>query len=195
MTSENNITVHVRQKFGDYLHANRLYRASTSSDYIGRPLIGFISLFLGGCYSIFLASQPAYPHNGMDLSFPAAFVLVLLGFAFIFDLIPTTLLWIIFMQNHQIYSEPYQAIFDDSGMSVQRQNANAKYEWKFFNVAVEGQNEFILIYGKNLYFGIPKTSFQNENEEEKFRSMLKSKFTEFRQKLKIPMDIRWKTAT
>ena len=195
MTTENNITVRVKLKFGDYLHANRLYRASTSSDYIGRPLIGFMSLLFGGCYWIFLATLPSRTQNGIDLSFSIAFVLVLLGFAFIFDLIPTTLLWIIFMRNRQMYSEPYQAIFDDSGMSVQKPNASAKYEWKFFYTAVEGRDEFILIYGKNLYFGIPKTSFQNENEEENFRSMLKSKITGFRQKLKIPMDIRWKIAT
>lgn len=126
MTSENNVTVHVRLKFGNFIHANRLYRASTSSDYIGRPLIGFISLFFGGCYWIFIAAQPARPQNGIDLSFPIASVLILLGFAFIFDLIPTILLWIIFKQNSQRYSEPYQAVFDESGMFVQRQNA--KYE-------------------------------------------------------------------
>ncbi len=195
MTSENNISVHVKLKFGDVLHADRLYRASTSSDYVGRPLIGFISLFFGGCYWIFLATQPASTHSGIDLSFPIAFVLVMFGFAFIFDLIPTILLWVIFKQNRQRYSEPYQAVFDESGMFVQRQNANAKYEWKFFNDVVEGRDEFILIYGKNLYYAIPKALFQNDSQEEQFRSMLKGKFTEFRQKLKIPMDIRWKTAT
>ena len=195
MTSEKNVSVHVRLKFGDFLHANRLYRASTSSDYVGLPLIGFISLFFGGCYWVFLATQPALPHNGIDLSFPGAFVLILLGLAFIFDLIPTTILWIVLKKNYQMYSEPYHAIFDKSGMTVQRQNTSANYEWNFFKDVVEGRDEFILIYGKNLYFAIPKTSFQSENEVNIFRDMLKIKLAAFRQKLKIPMDIRWKTPT
>ncbi len=177
----------------DKMHSDE--KRTDSSDYVGRPLIGFTSLFFGGCYWIFLATQPAPPHNGIDLSFPIAFVLVLLGFAFILDLIPTTILWIVFKQNHQIYSEPYQAIFDKSGMTVQRQNASANYEWNFFKDVVEGRDEFILIYGKNLYFAIPKTSFQGENEVNTFRDMLKIKLVTFRQKLRIPMDIRWKTAT
>lgn len=194
MTSENNVTVYVRSIFSDLIHANRLYRASTANDHIGRLLIGSIFLLLGGCAWILFAAQPARTQNSIDLSFPATFGLVLVGLALIFDLIPTILLWITFIQSRQRYFEPYQAIFDDDGVSVQRQGASVKYEWKIFYAAVEGRDEFILIYGKNLYFGIPKTSFQDQNDEENFRSMLKSKVKVFKQKLKFPMDIRWKRA-
>ncbi len=194
IVSESSITVQVRLRFTDFWRANRLYRASTSNDHIGRLLIGFLSLFLGGCYLVFLAVQPIRSHNGIDLSFPAAFMSILIGIILILDLIPLVFSRLVFKQNNQLYSEPYQAIFDENGISVQRPNMSTKYEWNVFNMAVEGRDEFILIYKKNLYFAISKNCFESEKETEIFRGMLQRKVTLFRQILKLPLDIQWKNA-
>ena len=190
MASESSITVQVRLKFADFWRANRLYRASTSNDRIGSLLIGFLSLFLGGCYLVFLAAQPMRSHYGIDLSFPAAFMSILIGIILILDLIPLAFSWLVFKQNNQLYSEPYQAISDENGISVQRPNMSTKYEWDAFNTVVEGRDEFILIYKKNLYFAIPKACFESEKETEIFRGMLQRKVALFRQILKLPLDIR-----
>ncbi|MBI3173169.1 MAG: YcxB family protein [Chloroflexi bacterium] len=190
MVSENSITVQVRLKFTDFWRANRLYRASTSNDHIGRLLIGLLSLFLGGCYLVFLATQPIRSHNDIDLSIPAAFMSILIGIILILDLIPLAFSWLVFKQNNRLYSEPYRVIFDENGISVQRPDMSTKYEWDLFYAAVEGRDEFILIYGKNLYFATPKTCFESEKQTEIFRSILQRKVLSFRQMLKLPLDIR-----
>jgi hypothetical protein len=66
-------------------------------------------------------------------------------------------------------------------MAVQRKSSNAKYEWNFFKEILEGRHDFILFYGKGLYYSIPKKSFQSESELIRFRNMLKGNVAKFKQ--------------
>jgi hypothetical protein len=190
MTSENTLTLQIHLEFPDVLHANRLYRASTSADYAGRPILGVISLLIGGFYLAHLLTQPLDALNDSIWSFVIAIILLFMGLVFIFDLIPTLFLWLASRRNRKRNSQTHQTIFDEHGIAVHQQNADAQYKWGFFEAVVEGRREFILIYGVNLYFVIPKKAFQNDEEIEFFKSMLKSNLVIFKQKLKIPLDFQ-----
>lgn len=189
MITENIITIQIHLEYSDLLHASRLYRAATT-DYAGRRMAGFVSLLLGGCYLAFLLTQSLDALQDSIWSFAMAIILIFMGLVFIFDLIPTLFLWLAFRPNRNRYSEPLQAIFDEHGMAIHQENADAQYKWGFFKTAVEGRREFILIYDVNLYYVIPKKVFRSNEEIELFKSMLKSNLVTFEQKLKIPMDFQ-----
>jgi len=183
MTSENSLAIRVRLDFGDALRASRLYLISTVPSWpFSQVILGVIPLSLGVWYWRYLLTASFDPHDNVIVSFAIAASLCLWGVAILLmDSIATAFLWLSFRKNSKLYSESYQAIFDETGMAVQRKSSNAKYEWGFFKEILEGRSDFLLLYGKGLYYSIPKKSFESESDLTRFRNMLKGNVAKFKQ--------------
>jgi hypothetical protein len=190
MEQTNQITIDVRLNFNDILRADRLYRASSSNRYQSDRVFGFLALFFGILEWVIIFLWPGQEQTGVDLSYVLASVLCLGGLAFIYDWIPAARLWLQYRSYSQLYTQPYQASFDEHGMTVEKENASSTFKWGYYQAAVEGSKEFILIYGKDLYYTIPKTSFQSQGDIEAFRTILRNNLAYFKQMLKLPMDFR-----
>ncbi len=179
MTSENPINIPVRLSFSDFLHAHRLHRATVEHNV--HLIVGFILLLLAGFAAVFQLVLPAIMTSDNPPISPTLVIFqFLVGLAAILDLIPIPVLWFRFRQYVRHYPEGYQLIFEDNGINLQKQETNVTCDWRFFREACEGHSVFILTYGKDSYFTIPKSSFQTENEIEVFRNMLKNKLASFK---------------
>ncbi len=191
MAAETQFVAQIQFDFVDILHANRLYRASTS-DYIVRLVLGFTLVGFSGYYFLIavlffigssLNNQPIMIlDSNTDWIFIIGFVLGLIA---LFDLVPLFRFWVAFRQNPRYYAEQRQATLTDNKIELQGQGLNVQYQWNYFFECIEGHREFVLVHGKDLYLVIPKKGLP---EIDSFRDFIKSKVPKFRQKLKIFMD-------
>ena len=201
MTNQNiRFSIQISPTLLDSKHAFRLYRASMTPDkYELGIAFGVIALLFGillfplttgWLLRSFLLNQPISADKFTDLNVYMPPVFIALGIFAIFDLIPSIRLWFKFRHNSEYYSEPVYIFFGDEEIRIQEHNVDIQYKWDFFKIAVEGNREFILVFGNTLYFPIPKRAFQNQNEIEEFRVFLQEKFPNFKQKFKVWLDFQ-----
>ncbi len=200
MSTKNHFNLKIQPDLPDAIHSFRLYRASITPEYYELGIaLGIVSLLFGGLILLIVAgsitqeilsNQPIEASNFASLPIRMLPVFIGFGVLAIFDAFSSIRLWLQFRQNKDYYLKPRNVIFSDEQIEIQGESIDARYKWDFFSGCVEGCKEFILIYGKMMYFTIPKHVFQNENEVEAFRMLIKEKLPNFKQKLKIWLDFQ-----
>ena len=197
MIINNDLRLQINLHPSDVSHSFRLYRAAITPEIYELGIaLGVVSLLVGGLITLGVGgSLLSSPHTLLVkdlLQYPIVFIPVFLitGILSIFDLIPSIRIWLKFRKNDDYNSRTYSAYFSNEHIIFQNQGVEVNYKWDFFKDCVEGEKEFILVYGKMLYITIPKRFFHDESEIDIFRMLLKRKLANFKQKNKIWFDFQ-----
>ena len=73
------------------------------------------------------------------------------------------------------FSEEYNLICSDAGVTLKTENINSSIKWSFYTGVVENDKFYLLIYGKNLasFSLLPKRAFRNDKDEMVVRELLR----------------------
>jgi len=86
-------------------------------------------------------------------------------------------------QNFRVRSDvkdQFEFKYSDSGVEATSARMSGKNYWSVFIRAIETPETFLLFYGKNVYFVIPKKSFVDEAQIAAFRQLVFSKVPNFK---------------
>ncbi|WP_433944923.1 YcxB family protein [Paenibacillus sp. SN-8-1] len=75
------------------------------------------------------------------------------------------------------FKEEYHLLFNDDGILFKAGGINSNITWDYYNGIKETKDFIYLYYGKRGYSIIPKRAFENNEEVNKFLTMLRSKIT------------------
>jgi hypothetical protein len=68
-------------------------------------------------------------------------------------------------KNNKKLKSIQKLIFTDTGIEYETQDIKSNITWNIYNKYYEGENIFILIYGKRQYSVIPKNKFENRLDD------------------------------
>jgi hypothetical protein len=190
MNSKTRFDLKIQANFSDFVHADKVYRAS-KSDYPALLIMGIILLFSGGFYIVVgsllkFESSTSIMSVGVNGNLGWLFNLsFVIGLLVVLDLYMPFFIWLEIIKNYKQITEPYTEQFTEECINMHRFNAETKFKWNKFSSAVEGRREFLLVYGNGWYISIPKKALKSSLEIDTFRDFLKTKVQVFKQRLKI----------
>ena len=175
------ISVQFSYKPADMEHAHRVYHSTRPMQWISAAVAicaltaGCLTFYgIGASYVWSLLDGQEYPFIGVS---PLWFGIlsVLLALALWFDPLGVILRHVNYRRNVRIYAAHTEMEFDEVGISVVRDASREMYEWRFFNEAIEGSREFLLVVAHSTAFlVIPKRAFLGAKQEG-FRALLARK--------------------
>lgn len=73
------------------------------------------------------------------------------------------------------FRDKYHVTFSDEGIAVKTDQIDSKLAWSLYTKVVEGANQYLLVYGKELrtITIVPKRAFTSQAQEEAFRNLVK----------------------
>jgi len=149
----------------EYFEANSLYNSNTIHGKIDK-FASWVFMILG--IMLILASVILKYHF-------VYIILAILSIAFgilnLFGCIDVEKIVIMIQfKNNRKLKGVQKIIFTGSGMEYETQDIKSTINWNIYSKYYEGENIFILIYGKRQYSVIPKYKFENRLDD--FRKLL-----------------------
>ena len=79
------------------------------------------------------------------------------------------------------FRDKFEVTFSDEGIAVKTNQIDSKLAWSLYTKVVEGADQYLLIYGKELRMItiIPKKAFANQIQEDAFRNLVKRHISEY----------------
>ena len=104
-------------------------------------------------------------------------ILVMVFFATLPILIVLGIFYGIWKQSKNIEKtlEPAKFIFSDEGLETFSESSTTKVTWNTFQRVQELKKDFLFYPQKNIFYTIPKRSFQNDFQIEEFRNLTHEK--------------------
>jgi hypothetical protein len=133
-----------------------------------RPLLTFIL----GILEIFVSSIT----NWNQIFIILGVLLVALSILDISGIIHNFIFGIIYKKTAKFHSTQ-KIIFSDNGLDYTVQDAHSNIYWSYYQSFMESDTSFLLIYGKNEFSVIPKSSIKS-TEVESLRKLMQAKLKE-----------------
>lgn len=104
-------------------------------------------------------------------------ILVMLIFALLPILIVGGMFYGIWKQSKNIEKtlEPAKFVYSDEGLETFSKSSTTKVTWDTFQKVKELKEDFLFYPQKNIFYTIPKRSFQNDSQIEEFRNLVSKK--------------------
>lgn len=81
--------------------------------------------------------------------------------------------------NHEPkFRDEYTLTFSDDGLEFMTDHLSSKLDWEYYFKAWESDRLYLLFYGKSLFTIIPKRAFDDEDQENRFRSIISKNLRE-----------------
>ena len=165
------VNIEYLPKLNDYLEAYSLYESKTPLKKVDK--IVAVSLIIIGI--IFLSIIIAYDPKIIYIICGMAFIIT--GILEFFGKIDPGKIIVKYQFKKSDKLKHLQKIkFNDVGLEYETQGINSRIEWSIYKKYYEGENIFILIYGKRQYSVIPKYPFKKDDLNN-FRNLLEEKIT------------------
>jgi hypothetical protein len=144
-------------KVDEHLEAYSLYESKTTLkkvDKIVSILLISIGVMLSSLSIIIHSRTTMYTFGGM------AFIIVgVLDFLDFMDF--GRIITKFRLKNNEKFKHLQKVKFSNEGIEYETEGINSRIEWSFYKKYFEGENIFILIYGKRQYSVIPKYPFKD----------------------------------
>lgn len=162
MDPSNGIHISVKYSSDDIVSACRDYQSSIFMHRISK--LASIGLILAGISWFYL----------FDFGIVPIFFWVFAVLEW-FDALQPIRAWFQYRSNSLLYSETYLIELDESGVHVKSDIVNSHRTWASFESYVDGESNFLLVYGRWTYSTIPKRVLPNKEDEERLRNLIKKK--------------------
>ena len=155
-------------KLNDYFEASSLYESKTALGKLDK--IVSIALIIFGIITL---STSLINGFGSTIIF-FAIIIIIVGMLDFFGFIDfgRIIIMIQFKNNNKLkYLQKIR--FTENGLEYETQGIKSNIEWEWYKNYYEGENIFILIYGKRQYSVIPKEALNNKLDD--FRKLINCK--------------------
>jgi len=160
MRESDAISLNFDNVVGDHLAAERLYYKSTVVAKVDKvvaailALVGVFSTWAAGTFWWTLIFLPLAILEWLNLLSIRPFVIRR---------------W---FKHNPKFTETYHLVLDRSGIQFRTKSIDSRITWEHYTKVLEDDRLWLLVYGRRMYSVIPKRAFKDDNEMDRFRSLV-----------------------